>query len=504
MKHIWTTAAAAALCAFTAPALAAPQTQYLQLVAAKHLRGSQDAPDTKSKAKGKGGKTAKAKAPPSAIKSATPPPVKVGPGDTLIGISRKTGVPVADLAKLNGLKAPYHVREGKEIKLPPRQYYAVKSGDTLYSLARRFGVDADDLASENDSTVGKPIRSGQKLYLPDGAADSEAPKPAPAPEPKPKPKPPVSRPEIAPTTAPARPAYQAPTYQKPAPDYQSPVQTYQPPAPNTAPPSSTGPTPAPAYTSPPVNLSPPPPPVRAQPAPTPQTTPPTPEQTPPLTELPRPSHGGLFGHRKHKDDEDQTSPPASQPTPGAATATAPSRDGFETVPARPTYGAPPPRPTTTPGATRPGQIIQTNPAPSTSDVVTAGRGVFIWPTSGKLISGFGPKPDGQRNDGLNIAGDPGDPVRSAAAGEVVYAGDQVPSFGNLVLIKHDGGWVTAYAHLGSIAVKNRDQIAQGQQIGVVGQSGAVDRPQLHFEIRYAASPRDKASPIDPMLLLPGR
>ena len=99
---------------------------------------------------------------------------------------------------------------------------------------------------------------------------------------------------------------------------------------------------------------------------------------------------------------------------------------------------------------------------------------------------------------MRIGGDP------AADGEVVYAGDQVPSFGNLVLIKHPGGWVTAYAHMGRILVKNRDQVVQGQQIGVVGQTGQVDRPQLHFEIRYAPSPKDKAIPVDPALVLPAR
>jgi murein DD-endopeptidase MepM/ murein hydrolase activator NlpD len=93
-------------------------------------------------------------------------------------------------------------------------------------------------------------------------------------------------------------------------------------------------------------------------------------------------------------------------------------------------------------------------------------------------------------------------VRAAADGQVVYAGDQVPSFGNLVLVKHDGGWVTAYAHMSRILVKNRDQVMQGQELGEVGQTGSVDRPQLHFEIRYAASPKDKATPVDPGLLLP--
>ena len=185
-----------------------------------------------------------------------------------------------------------------------------------------------------------------------------------------------------------------------------------------------------------------------------------------------------------------TSPPSS---PSASTLPPPtaSNQGFELTPSRPQ----PYQPVTPPASSRP--IIQSAPAPSASDVATAGKGKFIWPANGPVVQGFGVKGDGQRNDGLNITASTGDAVRAAADGEVVYAGDQVPSYGNLVLIKHPGGWVTAYAHMSRILVKNRDQVIQGQQIGAVGQSGSVDRPQLHFEIRYAPSPKDKATPVDP-------
>ena len=78
----------------------------------------------------------------------------------------------------------------------------------------------------------------------------------------------------------------------------------------------------------------------------------------------------------------------------------------------------------------------------------------------------------------------------------------MPGFGNLVLIRHDGGWVTAYAHLANIDVKMRQMVTQGQQIGEVGMTGGVDQTQVHFEVRYAPSLKDKARPIDPMLVLP--
>ena len=482
MKHYWTTVAVTALCALAAPAWSAPQVQYLHLIASKHLRGETD--DTKAKGKAgkhakttksakadktaKKGKAAKGKAgkgkareerAPAAhetraerlaaareakaekaekakvsksIKTVAPAPVKVGKGDTLIGLSRKTGVPVEELAKLNDLKKPYHVRIGSKLKLPARRYYVVKSGDTLFSLARRFGVDANDLTSYNDIELGKSIRSGQKLYLPSSAADTSEPE-----KPARVERPPPSRP------TPIRPQPQQ-TYTLPG--ETTPPTVIQPatPQPYAPPPASNGSSQAaPAFTSPPVVVG----------------------------------------------------PSAPRPTP-------PSNQGFELAPDRgraQTYPVPGPSSSNS----RP-SIIQTNPPPSSNEVVTAGRGKFLWPVDGQVLSGFGTKSDGQRNDGLNILADSGDPVRAAADGEVVYAGDQVPSFGNLVLVKHQGGWVTAYAHMSRILVKNRDQVVQGQQVGAVGQTGSVDRPQLHFEIRYAPSPKDKAVPIDPGLLLPGR
>ncbi len=161
---------------------------------------------------------------------------------------------------------------------------------------------------------------------------------------------------------------------------------------------------------------------------------------------------------------------------------------------------PEPRPVTLPPA--PMVSNETSAPSSEAEIIASGRGRFLWPVRGDVISGFGIKPGGQRNDGINLSGKDGDPVRAAAGGEVVYSGNLVPGFGNLVLIKHEGGWVTAYAHMASTAVKIKDRIAQGQTIGTVGRTGGVEAPQLHFELRYAPSPREKARPIDPALVMP--
>jgi murein DD-endopeptidase MepM/ murein hydrolase activator NlpD len=135
-------------------------------------------------------------------------------------------------------------------------------------------------------------------------------------------------------------------------------------------------------------------------------------------------------------------------------------------------------------------------------MVSAGAGRFVWPVRGQILSSFGVTGVGRRNDGVDIGAVAGAPVGAAASGEVVYAGDQVPGFGNLVLIKHASGWVSAYAHLGTVIVKMRQMVYQGEPLGTVGMTGGVGAPQLHFEIRYAATPSEKARPVDPVLVLP--
>ncbi|MCW5758320.1 MAG: M23 family metallopeptidase [Phenylobacterium sp.] len=90
-------------------------------------------------------------------------------------------------------------------------------------------------------------------------------------------------------------------------------------------------------------------------------------------------------------------------------------------------------------------------------------------------------------------------MRAAAAGDVVYAGDQVPGFGNLVLVKHADGWVTAYGHMGRVDVRMQQKVEQGQQIGQAGSSGGVSEP--HFEV-HAPTPQERARPVNPTLVLP--
>ena len=111
---------------------------------------------------------------------------------------------------------------------------------------------------------------------------------------------------------------------------------------------------------------------------------------------------------------------------------------------------------------------------------------FSWPVEGRVILGFGPRGGGQQNDGINIAAPRGTPVRAAENGVVAYSGNELRGFGNLVLVKHRDGWTTAYAHVEELLVSRGETVKRGQLIGRVGTSGAVDRPQLHFEVRQGS------------------
>lgn len=133
------------------------------------------------------------------------------------------------------------------------------------------------------------------------------------------------------------------------------------------------------------------------------------------------------------------------------------------------------------------------PLPSPPD--SSDRG-FIWPVEGKVVSTFGPKSRGRRNDGINIATARGAPVRAVENGVVAYAGNELRGFGNMVLIKHQGGWISTYAHNDRLLVERGDRVRRGQVIARAGSTGRADGVQLHFELRKGTTP------VDPLQHLP--
>ncbi|MGE0241240.1 MAG: peptidoglycan DD-metalloendopeptidase family protein [Parvibaculaceae bacterium] len=138
-----------------------------------------------------------------------------------------------------------------------------------------------------------------------------------------------------------------------------------------------------------------------------------------------------------------------------------------------------------PAEQQPSQMVDTQ-----QPAQEAGSLSFRWPVKGRVISGYGSKPGGLRNEGINIAVPEGTDVRSAEAGVVAYAGNELKGYGNLVLIRHEGGWVTAYAHNKDLFVKRGDTVKRGDVIAKAGQTGSVSSPQVHFEVRKGATAMD--------------
>lgn len=132
-----------------------------------------------------------------------------------------------------------------------------------------------------------------------------------------------------------------------------------------------------------------------------------------------------------------------------------------------------------------------NPPPPPQQSIPASAGSFIWPTKGNVIRDFSLPGKGKtQNDGINIAAPEGTPVVAANNGVVAHAGNQLRGFGNVVLVKHDNGMMTVYAHLNKVSVRKGEMVRAGQKLGTVGQTGTVKSPQLHFEIRRGRKPID--------------
>lgn len=464
----------------------------------------------------------------AAQEEAQPTTYKVKKGDTLEKIAPKLGTDIETLVKLNGLKKPYRLQPGQVLKGPAAEApaksksagkgkaaraeaetYTVKKGDTLFSIAKAHGITVEQLKALNHLGKKNAISGGQKLKVSGETAD--AADEATAPEPKSR-----RRGEAAEAGASDGAAGRVTEVAGAGKSYRV----------------RRGDTPEKVARKLGVSV----------------------EELARINHLKRPVHvragqtlrgaGGATSRvyvvargdtlagiaRRFGVSEAElkaanglkrrvSAVPAGRKLHLPAGAREPSREPQrEYQPPRytpPTNGVQPPvRPTpgmpsqpqpysgsATPGGSITGAPQASGPIPD-AQISQLGRGLFAWPIKGTVIAGFGDRGNGQRNDGLDIRANAGDPVRAAAAGNVVYAGDQVPGFGNLVLIQHADGWVTAYGHLGKVDVRMQQKVSQGQQIGEAGTSGGVSEPQLHFEVRYKPSPDDRARPVDPNLVLP--
>jgi murein DD-endopeptidase MepM/ murein hydrolase activator NlpD len=385
--------------------------------------------------------------------TATPPPS--GPqGDPtyrVVGRQYKTppanqnaAQPAPQFAALPKQQPPYQpAYQPQQQPAPNAGTVEVQPGETLYGVSRRTGTSVTALKDANGLT-GDSVRPGQRLVLPADAQDPAS---------------------IAPPSA------KAPA----APDRTALAKYTPPPAPERAPLSKQ---------APPVQA--------AQPA----------VEAPPGWEGRYTMKNGdsLYGialqHRVTLDELKRAN--------GITDPTKVWTGTVLNVPARAEQAQPPPAQNTPP------RIIQVAPrvinsAPDVSpkalqkpsndgpaDVAppAAANGKFNWPVRGKVIAGFGKRPDGTHNDGVNVAVPMGTAVHAVEGGKVAYAGSELKGYGNLVLIRHPNGWVSAYAHADQILVKANDEVRRGQIIARSGNTGSVDQPQLHFELRQGSRPVD--------------
>jgi murein DD-endopeptidase MepM/ murein hydrolase activator NlpD len=378
--------------------------------------------------------------------------ITVRPGQTLFAVSRDTNLPVRALIDANNLEPPYKLRIGQVLVIPNLRQYIVQSGDTLPLVARRYGVETSTLAKLNHLQPPFALAVGTKLVVPPEAEGAAVAAATPVP--------------ITPSSrfAPAEPV---PTQPDPSAKFGA---TLLPP-PVASPQAATQPA------KPTTTTLPPPTPLEPVPVPPP---PPSRTQAPPPADVAPASPPPV------------AAPPKSKPTPAPAPEpTASSEDdapaAATTAPPEPESGAPAP---TNAVASAPAvaALVQNHRAPSAP--------LFYWPVRGKILSTYGAAAGGTHNDGINIAAAAGTEVHAADSGTVAYADDKLHGFGNLLLIKHADGWVTAYAHNQELLVAKGDHVQRGQVIAKVGDTGGVGRPQLHFEIRQ------RTTAVDPLDHLP--
>jgi murein DD-endopeptidase MepM/ murein hydrolase activator NlpD len=228
----------------------------------------------------------------------------------------------------------------------------------------------------------------------------------------------------------------------------------------------------------PLQLPPPAAPVAAAPAPAPAGAPivatPLPPPAAPTASPPKPVPA--------PPDKPPVPTEISPPEPEAAAAAAP----IQALPTPPPAPAAPPAPPPAPIAT-----IVANHKPPVEPL-------FAWPVRGRILSTFGPAAGGTNNDGINIAAPAGTAVSAAENGVVAYAGNELRGFGNLLLVKHEDGWVTAYAHSDVLLVKKGDKVRRGEAIARVGNTGGVGETQLHFELRRGTKAIDPLDHLPPL------
>jgi murein DD-endopeptidase MepM/ murein hydrolase activator NlpD len=367
--------------------------------------------------------------------AAAPGPGMAGPRPRIGGPPMSAAMPRAD-RQIPDRQIPDRQIPDRQIpdrQIPDRQI-TVERGQSLGKIAVQYHVPKQAIIAANHLEAPEyKVKIGSKLTIPGGAA-------------------PVQQ-AMAPRSAGPSPDV-IPLDDLPAPH----TSAAPPPAPHPAGPPAAAP--MPPHAAAPMRSSNPPPSVAAVPPPTPAPQPASPPQ-------PRPAPVTALAP--------QPAPPP-QATPASLgpnkTIAFPPREPSAAEQARSEPAAPPP------------------PIQSTGSR-------FPWPVQGHVLASYGVAADGTHNDGINIAASRGTPIKSVESGIVAYVGNELRGYGNLVLVKHTNGWISAYAHCDDVLVRKGDPVYKGQTIAKVGATGGVSEPQLHFELRQGKRPVDPRGFLDP-------
>ena len=358
--------------------------------------------------------------------------IVVRKGQTLYAVARAAGVPLRSLIDANRLQPPYHIHTGETLIVPPIHGHLVQRGETLYRVSRQYGVEAATLVQLNHLVPPYRLKVGEMLTLPPAVVAAGEPERAAAAGWHPA--------ASAAVPSPVKQPSQAITPLEPLPTVELGA--------NAVPPVIAEPTTQ--ASAAPVEPA-------AAPAAAPPTAPPTQTLAAPVNSVPPPP--------APVQTSLASAPPPPQPAP-----------------------SPPEQSLPNASESRVAALVAAHDPPSAP--------LFYWPVRGRVIAVFGPAPGGTHNDGINISAPLGTIVSAAENGTVAYAGDALKGFGNLLLIKHPGGWVSAYAHNDVLLVKRGDRVRRGQPVARLGNTGGVSAPQLHFELRQGIKP------IDPLDHLP--
>lgn len=394
---------------------------------------------------------------------ARPTRITVQKGDTVYALAYKYGLTSRSIIAANNLQPPYTLLAGQELELPSPQEHVVIEGEDARGVAAFYGVDVKVLARENRLGEDFKVQPGDRLIIPtkDTVANAQEEFGSTIQSS------PIASSTLAPLNMegvqPQQDVTTKPTFDVAAEisrermgklDIQSELQR-----------ELQG-----EHKS---------------------------DEAPVVTPVSSPEASAKVAHTasETKDNDSNSMVPVPPVKAVVAGTAAVAAVAVQAVPkSAPSSASSVPNPIAKPTAlataapTTPPAPKAAKPAPA----VAAPRSAYIWPAKGDVVAKFGQTINGAKNDGVNIALPAGSTVQSAAAGEVVYSGDALKGFGNLVLVKHSDGYMSAYGHNSKLLVKKGDKVTQGQKIAESGSTGDVKTPQLHFELRKGTQP------IDPM------